>query len=564
VIVKYSGEDNMPEEREILEVDVLFVGAGPASLAGAIHLANLLEKKGKKDTNIVVIEKGREMGAHGISGAVMDPRAMRELFPTFLEDGAPVEASAKEDHVYFLTRQSALKLPINPPFLDNHGNYIVSLGRLAEWLAKKAEEKGVNVFTGFPGAQLLVEGNSVVGVRTGDKGVDKNGNRKSNYEPGMDIRSKVTVLGEGPRGTLTKQIVKMWNLQGLNPQVYSVGVKEVWEVPNANYATGTVSHTMGYPLKSETFGGGFVYGMSNNLVSVGFVVGLDYRDPFLDPHNEFQKFKLHPFVRKILEGGKVQSYGAKAIPEGGWYSIPKTYANGLLMIGDSASFLNGQRLKGIHLGMKSGMLAAETIAEAMDTNDFSEARLSSFAVKVENSWIKDELWKVRNFHQAYDQGLWIGMLHTAIQFVTRGRGLIDPWRREEGHRRTARIAEYYADHVPDAFARKAKEDKELTFTKLTDVYYSGTMHEENQPVHLQVLDPDICQNRCTREYGNPCQHFCPANVYEMVEEKPGEGKRLRINAGNCVHCKTCDIMDPYQIINWVTPEGGGGPNYKNL
>jgi electron-transferring-flavoprotein dehydrogenase len=401
-------------------------------------------------------------------------------------------------------------------------------------------------------------------VRTADRGIDKHGIKKPNYEPGIDIRAKVTVLGEGPRGSLTKQITKLWKMDGLNPQVYSVGIKELWEVPAGNYARGRVIHTMGFPLKSETFGGGFIYGMSDTLVSIGFVVGLDYKNPFLDPHNEFQKFKTHPLVRKILQGGTVQSYGAKSIPEGGWYSVPKLYGNGLLLIGDSASFLNGQRLKGIHLAMKSGMLAAETIANAIEADQFSANQLSSYHQAVEKSWIKEELWKVRNFHQPYEKGLWVGMFHTGVQFLTGGRGFIDPWRGKKGHEQMRKISEYYDDHVPDAFALKVKEDKQLTFSKLTDVYYSGTMHEENQPVHLKVHDLNICHDRCVKEYGNPCQHFCPANVYEMVEEKPGEGKRLRINASNCVHCKTCDIMDPYEIITWVTPEGGDGPNYKNL
>lgn len=556
----------MPDEREVLEVDVLFVGAGPASLAGAIHLANLLEKQGVKEPNIAVIEKGKEMGAHAISGAVMDPRALRELFPSFLEEGCPVESAAKDDSIFFLTEKGGMKFPVNPPFFNNHGNYIVSLGKIVQWLAKKAEEKGINVFTGFPGAELLIDDatKTVIGVRTGDKGIDKNGERRGNYEPGIDIHAKVTVLGEGPRGTLTKWIVNKWNMHGLNPQIYSVGVKEVWEIPPENFSTGKVVHTMGYPLKSETFGGGFIYGMANNMVSIGFVVGLDYKNPFLDPHNEFQKFKLHPMVEKILKGGKVQSYGAKTIPEGGWYSIPKTYASGLLIIGDSASLLNGQRLKGIHLGMKSGMLAAETIADSMQKSDFSEAQLKAFQTKLENSWIKEELWKVRNFHQPYKHGLWIGMFHTGIQFLTGGRGFIDPWKAGEGHKEMEMVSEYYHGHAPDAFGIKVKEDKQFTYSKLTDVYYSGSVHDENQPVHLKVADTNICRTKCAQEYGNPCQHFCPANVYEMVEEQPGEGKKLRINASNCVHCKTCDIMDPYAIITWVTPEGGGGPDYKNL
>ena len=554
----------MAEEREVLEVDVLFVGAGPASLAGAYHLATLLEKQGKSDLTIAVLEKGKDIGAHGISGAVMDPRGLRELIPNFEEAGAPLESSAKEDQVYFLTSDGALKFPINPPFLNNHGNYIISLGKMVQWLAKKVEEKGVNIFTGFPGAKLLIEENTVVGVRTGDKGIDKYGNPKSNYEPGIDIRAKVTVLGEGPRGSLTKQIVKDWNMDGLNPQVYSTGVKEVWEVPAGNYETGRVIHTMGFPLPSETFGGGFIYGMANNLVSVGFVTGLDYKNPFTDPHNEFQKFKTHPLLKKILERGKVISYGAKTIPEGGWYSVPKLYANGLLLIGDSASLLNGQRLKGIHLAMKSGMLAAETISDALQAENFSETHLKSYKDKIDASWIKEELWKVRNFHQAYDHGLWVGMFHTGLQFLTGGRGLIDPWKRKEGHKEMKQLKDYYGNNVPDPNALKVKEDKNITFSKLTDVYYSGTVHDENQPVHLVVHDTDICRTRCVIEYGNPCQHFCPAAVYEMVEENPAGGKQLRINASNCVHCKTCDIMDPYEIITWVTPEGGGGPDYKNL
>ncbi|PWT93793.1 MAG: electron transfer flavoprotein, partial [Acidobacteria bacterium] len=417
----------MTEEREVLDVDVLFVGAGPASLAGAIHLSNLLEKRGQKDLTIAVIEKGKEMGAHGISGAVLDPRGLRELIPNFEQEGAPLESPAKEDHVYFLTSTGSFKFPINPPFLNNHGNYIVSLGKLVQWMAKKAEEKGVNIFTGFPGAELLIEDDTVVGVRTGDKGIDRNGNKKPNYEPGIDIKAKVTVLGEGPRGSLTKQIVRKWDMRGLNPQVYAIGVKEVWQVPEGNYATGRVTHTLGYPLKSESFGGAFIYGMANNLVSVGFVVALDYRDPFLDPHSEFQKFKKHPLVAKILKGGKVESYGAKSIPEGGWYSVPKVFANGLLLIGDSAGLLNAQRLKGIHLGMKSGMLAAEVIDEALAKNDFKESQLGKYKEKLDQSWIKEEMWKTRNFHQAYDHGLYVGMFHTGLQFLTGGRGLIDPW-----------------------------------------------------------------------------------------------------------------------------------------
>jgi electron-transferring-flavoprotein dehydrogenase len=549
-------------ERERLDADVLIVGAGPAGLACALHLARLVrehnESGGKPELStegIYVLEKGRDIGAHQLSGAVLDPRALAELVPDFAKT-APLDTLVNDDAAYFLTASRAWKLPITPPPLRNHGNYIVSVSKLAKWLGGLVEQAGVNVFTQFAGAQLIHEGEAVAGVITEDKGRDKDGKPKDNFTPGYDLRAKITVLAEGPRGSLTKHLVADKNLGGLNPQVYSIGVKELWEVLPGRIKPGWVAHTLGWPLDSSMYGGGWIYGMRENRVSLGLVTGLEYHNPRFDPHEAFQLFKTHPFVRRILEGGKLVRYGAKTIPVGGWYSIPRSYLDGCLIIGDSASLLNSQRLKGIHMAIKSGMLAAETILDALRAGDTSAAKLSVFRRKVDESWIGRELRSVRNFHQSFQHGLWRGLAHTAVQFVTGGRGLVDPMRMKAGHEQYHKLDG--AGPAPPRF----QGDGVRTFDRLTDVYHSGTRHEEDQPCHLHVLDTSICVNRCVIEYGNPCQYFCPAAVYEMVEEKGG--RRLKINFSNCVHCKTCDIADPYQIIDWVPPEGGGGPNYEGM
>jgi len=549
-------------EREKLEADVLIVGAGPAGLACALHLARLIERHNQSggipqlsSESIYVLEKGREVGAHQLSGAILDPRGLRELVPDF-EQSAPLDIPVTDDAAFFFTERSAWKFPITPPPLRNHGNYVVSLSRLVKWLGGLVEKAGVNLFTQFAGAQLIYEGEGIAGVITEDKGVDKNGRPKDNYTPGYELRAKVTVLAEGPRGSLTKDLVSKIKLDGLNPQVYAIGIKELWEVPPGRIAAGYVAHTLGWPLDSSMYGGGWIYGMRENRVSLGLVVGLEYHNPLFDPHRAFQEFKTHPFVRRLLEGGKLVRFGAKTIPEGGWYSMPRTYVDGGLIIGDSASFLNSQRLKGIHMAIKSGMLAAETILEALRAGDTSARTLAAFPKKVEESWIKKELWAVRNFHQSFQHGLWAGLFHTAAQFVTGGRGWIDPMRVRPGHQAYRRL-----DSAGVA-GERFKGDGMLTFDRLTDVYHSGTRHEEDQPCHLVVIEPGICVTRCPQEYGNPCQYFCPAAVYEMVHEK--SELRLKINASNCVHCKTCDIADPYQVINWVVPEGGGGPNYEGM
>jgi electron-transferring-flavoprotein dehydrogenase len=551
--------------RETLDADVLIVGAGPAGLACALHLANLIESHtaaGKSPAlsaeNIYVLEKGREVGAHQLSGAIMDPRGLRELVPDF-EKSAPLDTPVTGDAAFYFTENGSWKLPITPPPLANHGNFVISLNKLVKWLGGLVEKKGVNLFTSFAGASLIAEGAGIAGVVTDDKGVDKNGKPKDNFTPGYELRAKVTVLAEGPRGSLTKDLVSQFKLDGVNPQAYGIGIKELWEVPAGRIETGFVGHTLGWPLDSSMYGGGWFYGLQNNRVSLGMVIALEYHNPLFDPHEAFQKYKTHPHIRRIIEGGKLIRYGAKTVPYGGWYSMPRPYVDGGLIIGDSGSLLNSQRLKGIHTGIKSGMLAAETIYEALCAGDTSAAKLSAYSAKLDASWIKTELWEVRNFHQAFAHGLYSGLAQSAVQFVSGGRGFIDPLRSKAGYE------EYTKLNRPDTLVDQStrfKGDGVITFDRLTDVYHSGTRHEEDQPCHLVVTEPNICADRCVREYGNPCQYFCPAAVYEMGMEKGAA--RLKINFSNCVHCKTCDIADPYQIIEWKVPEGGGGPNYEGM
>jgi electron-transferring-flavoprotein dehydrogenase len=551
----------MPE-RETLEVDVLFIGAGPAGLAGAIRLAQLA-KAAAKDLNVTVIEKAKEVGSHICSGAVMDPKALRELIPDFEAKGAPLESPVKEDYVSFMTEEEAVYLPFLPPSLRQEGNYIISLGQMVRWLGTEAESLGVNLFPGFPAVDALYEKGRVIGVRTGDKGIDKHGQKKPNYEPGVDIRAKVTIVNEGPRGSLTRILSERFGLtEGRAPQVYATGVKEIWELPEGHTRAGRVIHTMGWPLKSDAFGGGFLYTMSKDRMDIGFVLGLDYRDPYLDPHQEFQRWKTHPKIRSFLEHGKLVEYGAKAIPEGGWEAVPKLQMPGALLAGDSAGFLDGQRLKGVHLAMKSGMLAAETAFEALGQGDVSEKALESYTKRVESSYIKKELWKSRNFKKGFKLGFYAGLLGAAAGEFTDGWSPFGGVSIKPGHTRMKSIRSYHGSE--SAPPPRIQFDDKLTFSKLSDVYLSGTLHDEDQPCHLHVLDPKICVERCAKEFGNPCQHFCPAAVYEWVKRDAEDVGHLQINFSNCVHCKTCDIMDPYEVIRWVPPEGGGGPAYKQL
>jgi len=562
------------EEREIMEVDVLFVGGGVACLCGALHLSNLIrehnqrvEKQGKgeklDEVMIALLEKGTDIGSHSLSGAIMDPVALKEIIPEFLEKEVPIEAEVIKEEICLLTKNGRIRSPITPPPLNNHGNYIVSLSKLTTWLGTLVEENGVDIFPGFAGTEILYEGNTVIGVRTGDKGIDAQGNKKSNFEPGIDLHAKATVFGEGTRGSLVKELIKKLGLgKGKNPQTYVAGVKEVWEVPDGVLQPGHVVHTMGYPLKTNTYGGGFIYGMKNNMISVGLLTGLDCEDPFLDPHLEFQKFKLHPFVAEILRDGKITQYGAKTAPVGGYFSIPKIAFDGGVIVGDSASLFISQKIKGIHIAMKSGILAAETIFQALVKGDFSASQLENYEISLYSSYIGKELYKVRNFHQAFQKGLWLGLMKAGFQYILGGRILKARLSAEPDFVHQKKVTDLYGTGSPtDEQKGLIKFDGIRTFDKESDVYYSGTIHEEQQPAHLKIPDLNICYTTCKEHYQNPCTRFCPANVYEMeIDEQTGKPS-MKLNFSNCVHCKTCDIKDPFENITWVPPEGGGGPKY---
>jgi electron-transferring-flavoprotein dehydrogenase len=551
-------------DRETLEVDVLIVGGGPAGLSAALRLSQLQKAQGGEPLSIAVLEKAREAGAHTLSGAVLDPSTLRDLIPDYAAKGAPLAAAVQRDFVYMLTERSRIRFPIVPPPLRNHGNYIISLSAFVRWLASQVEAAGgIDFFTGFAGQDVLMDGTRVVGVRTGDRGVGKHGERKPNYEPGVDIRAKVTIFCDGVRGNLTKELVRRLDLsKGREPEQFAVGLKEIWEIPRDRIAPGTVMHTMGYPLRHEEFGGAFIYAMPEGQLSIGFVAGLDYADPLFDPHMAFNRLKQHPFVAALLEGGTLVRYGAKALPEGGWNTIPRTYMDGGLIAGDAGSFMNSMRLKGIHLAMRTGMLAAESAFDAVRAGDTSAASLKRYQDKIDASPVRAELYPVRNVHQAFGYGLFAGLAFAGFSILTGGRWVED-LRGRAGHAKMKTLSWYYGLDVPAGSASNATTiDRKLTFDKLTNVHYSGTSHDEDQPSHL-LVNTDVCSSRCGPEYGHPCMYFCPANVYEIIREA-GKPPRLQINASNCVHCKTCDIEDPYQVITWVPPEGGGGPQYNGM
>jgi electron-transferring-flavoprotein dehydrogenase len=531
-------------ERDVMEYDVLVVGAGPAGVACAIRLKQL-----QPGLSVCLLEKASAVGAQALSGAVVECGPLDELAPEWRDSPPAICVPAKRDEFSLLTRKGSIRLP-TPPQQHNAGNVILSLGLLTPFLAQKAEALGVDVFAGFAGAQPLFNADgSVAGVQIGDMGIEKSGEHGPNFAPGPEIRARFTVLAEGCRGSLTKQLVKRFALDAdCDPQTYGLGFKELWQLPEGRVEPGLIQHSIGWPMDSGTYGGSFLYHLDRNRVYIGYVVGLDYRDPRLKPFEAFQQFKHHPSIRPLLEGGEILAAGARTISAGGWQSTPRLDMPGALLIGDAGGTLNVPKIKGVHQAMRSGMLAAEHLSEAQATAGFDARWRASPGGQ--------ELRKVRNIKPGFKRGLWFGLANAALETALAGR---TPWTlaNKAAHAETARLDEYESPE-------RGWVDRSLPpRDRLASVFFSNNSHEENQPVHLKVRDPNVCATTCATEYGNPCQNFCPAGVYEMVDDGQG-GKRLQINAANCVHCKACDIKDPYQIIDWTTPEGGSGPIYQSL
>ena len=547
-------------QRESMEYDIVVVGGGPAGLAAAIRLKQLAAEKGG-EINVCLLEKGSEIGAHILSGAVMDPRGLTELLPDWQAQGAPLKAPVSEDRFLFLTQSSAYKVPdfMLPACFRNHGNYVVSLGNVCRWLGTQAEALGVEIFPGFAAAEVLyADDGSVKGVATGDMGVGKDGKPTDNFQPGMELHAKYTLFAEGCRGQLGKQLQERYALgDGADPQVYGIGLKELWQIDPAKHQSGLVVHTAGWPLDRATYGGSFLYHMEDNLVAVGFVVGLGYTNPYLSPYEEFQRYKTHPEIRKFFAGGKRLAYGARAITAGGLQSLPKLVFPGGALIGDNAGFLNASRIKGSHAAIKSGMLAAEAAFAAVSAGRSADV-LDAYPQAFRASWLYEELHKARNFKPWMSKGLITGTLMVGFDQVVLGGKA--PWTLHHQH----------ADHETLVDKRAAqpivypKPDGVLTFDRLSSVFISNTNHEENQPSHLTLKDPTVPIRINLERYDAPEQRYCPAGVYEIVRDDDGANPRLQINAQNCVHCKTCDIKDPTQNIVWVAPEGGGGPNYPGM
>ena len=539
-----------------MEFDVVIVGAGPAGLSAAIRLKQLAGQAGR-EIEVCVVEKGSEVGAHILSGAVIEPRALAELFPDWQARGAPLNPAARADRFLFLTATGAVKLP-TPPQMHNEGNYIISLGNLCRWLGEQAETMGVNVFPGFPAAEVLYrDDGSVKGVATRDMGIGRNGEPKAGFEPGVELHARQTLFAEGCRGSLTKTLFERFDLcRDADPQTFGIGLKELWEVSPQVHEEGLIVHTIGWPMPADTYGGSFLYHLEGNQVAVGFVVGLDYSNPHLSPYEEFQRFKTHPRIRPTFEGARRVAYGSRALNEGGFQSIPKLSFPGGMLVGCAAGFLNVPKIKGIHTAMKSAMTAAEAVFDALAAPEQGQ-EVTDYPERLKQTWLWDELYRARNIRPAFHKGLWTGIAYSGLDtYLLRGKA---PWtfHHKPDHTQLKKASDCPRIDYP-------RPDGVISFDRNSSVYLSATNHEEDQPIHLVLRDPAVAIKVNLADYDAPEQRYCPAGVYEIVRAEDGSDPRLQINAQNCVHCKTCDIKDPTQNINWVTPEGGGGPNYPNM
>ena len=551
--------------RDVISTDVLIVGGGPSGLATAIELANSLEKKGQ-EKRIMLIEKGSSIGSHILSGAVIRPKVFKDLLTQEEFDGIPFDSKVSTDVTVKLNESGEMELPFHPPYMNNEGNYIASLAQVCKYLAGIAEAKGVEIYTGFSVDDMVYDENGkVAGVKTKDTGVDHHGEKQKNYQEGTVVEADITILAEGTRGSLAKKVIERFNLDsGKNPQIYSLGVKEIWKVPEGNIEAGAVYHTFGYPLEDKSeFGGGFIYGLTDNRVALGLVVGLDYADPSFDTHAAMQIWKTHPYVSKFLEGGNIIEFGAKTLPEGGWNSMPKYYEDNLMIVGDSAGFLTTARLKGVHLAIRSGICAARTAVSAFEKGDTSKKTLAEYEERVNNSFIYKEMYPIRNMRAVMQDGMVLGGLKMGVQLITGGTCLFVP-EVEADCDTTKKVAMYTGVPFAKRFAGKLDFDKKLTFDKVTGVFYSKAMHDEVQPVHLVVNNEAEFQASNIEEYGLACAAFCPAEVYELHTDRNSGAKSLRLHAENCVHCKTCDIKSPNGGITWTTPYGGDGPEYNYM
>jgi electron-transferring-flavoprotein dehydrogenase len=548
---------------DTVSTDVLIIGGGPSGLATAIHLADKFKQKGQRH-RILLIEKGSSIGSHILSGAIIKPEVFKELLPEVDISEIPFNAKVIKDSTVLFSENGRLVLPFHFPYMDNAGNYTASLGQLCKFLAVKAQERGVEIYPGFAIDEILYKEGKVIGAKTKDTGLDHHGNPLENFQAGTRIKAKITIFAEGTRGSLAKMLIKKFNLnKDKNEQVYSLGCKELWTVPQGNIEAGQIYHTMGYPLNNDEFGGGFIYGLNDNKVALGLVVGLDFKDPSFDIHDAMQVWKTTSFVSKILKGGKMLEYGAKTLPEGGLYAIPKLYVDNALIVGDSAGMVTMPALKGIHLAIKSGMLAAQTAADALLNNDTSEKSLQQYETLVNNSIIHKEMYPVRNFRQGFAKGLFVGGFLFGTQLITGGAGFFGRLKSHADYKTTVKLKGFKKKPFKERFKGKLEFDKVLTFDKVTNVYYSGVHHDEQQIVHLRINDQEKFDAVNIEQYGAPCQFFCSSEVYELHTNKAGH-KELRIHAENCMHCKTCDIKSPEEGITWIVPNGGNGPEFQNM